>query len=378
MSVPESIQTAATRCVAAIIAEYDMAKVTAEPSQFISHVGGIKTMLEEKYWPSNAAYIELYIHFMLPLRKHYQEFSRLGFMAHDMRDKVVKLCKGQLKEKNCFTLERMKVIAGQVLTYLLHDVMVEEMLHGIYKAMMRAEEDIDAYLSVLIDFMCKLDAAKDAGLDYDILVVLAKLKKGESQNYIDVPAADVPRLQELYKKYFGQHILTLDRLSVEECKATCDKLLVALATNDAEHVKADACAWLGDNCDTARQESHADVALLYQVLLGMGAHSGVLALAYPWLGMRLAAPVVVRAWHIVRTSKLNTIFLVYLLREVLNNLDTCKTQEFEECVTDIVLELGRGMIMTVNPEFLPKVKAWASQLGKTSAANMSSMLGMLG
>lgn len=355
--------------------KFDPTSAKQDATALTMYIGGLLEVFVSQY--SLEYYDELlYIYFVCPLAARYNRAHNITTMMHQMRNKLQKLYKDQLKKiEKSYTVDNMRHIAKTITEHFVHDIVITPyVLRRMYKVMYYAAEYGVDYFVIILELLQALDATTAFQVRNAVMVMVAQLKAGVDADEINYDPNYVSMLHQLQTKYLSAEMDMLCRRTAAQCEDDCHQWLALLATSDNSQATVEAChLWLQDNIVKCPAGATA-LVVLYQVLLHMNPCSsivGVLAEDHSCLTLALDMPAVIQAWAVVRTYKCNETFLKCLLRMVLKMLDTSRVTELEACVTDMVLELGRVVVNKADPDFLPQIKTW---VGSREAVNLRAVL----
>lgn len=365
--------------VADVIAAHSKESVATNSFNFNTYVYGLKGALKSHGIIGNHHEL-FYVHFVLPLQAHYGSAYVLNCFAIEACNELLRAYKSVTKDiEKSDTLHYAEGVTAFVGQHLVNDkFVVPRFLRYLYKTVFYAEKYGDDYFRMMVGLLHKLDASTVPEVRAAVMIAVAQLTAGVNNDQINHDEGDAKLLRELAPKYLSVAMCQLGRMAVDNCRAACHGMLLGLATSDDLEGSIEAVRmWFERNAAQCPDESVDHIVLyrMLKMLVPTNAAVTVLTSDHPQLTAALNMPAVIQVWRVVRQTKLSTPFLQCLCKGVVQTLGTFHRVELEECITDMLLELGRCAINKADPEFVQTIKTWLGAREGESAANLRGILG---
>lgn len=342
MSCSTAVLTAADDIIVDVQRLFTPAAVAENSSHFIQYLEAKLVELESvcKVGFSKLAYLR----FLYPLAQYYPECEPLLAMVDQARVKMLAYYKDEFQTVGHATL---RGTMDDSLYHMRNDRWVmPKILKYLYQVAFRGEH----YFRAVLDFVHMLtDTVTSKRTQEAILLLVVRLKVAIGDCNISFRRQDIHRFHELEAQYLSTDMYNLRRLSNEQCTIQCQVLLQELVTDSHD---SEVHHWLHINIPRCPADCTM-LLVLYEVFCRL---SGVsLRGQYPDFSKAVVCQetILLTTWPVVATLALSPAFTTLLLQCALNTLNCLGVVE---CLSSMVMQLGRMSINIADPTFFEKLR----------------------
>lgn len=342
-------------------------------SKFKGNTPELKTYVEGLLHKCEKVPVQhMFIWLLQPLSTRYVNCGDIEALHRRMEQEVSLHYKDVLLTDD-LDMDVAQTVADEVTTHLLNnEVVVKRVLKAMYKS-------CDELFPLIVTCLTQLGNTTNDLVRQVVLVMVSKLKLFLATRRVAYD--DLSAFQRLEVAYLSAPMYNLGHLAHDRCIKVCHEILQDIAgCVDTEAAASRAYAWLRRNVTACPMSASETVTLVYKmtrVRLPKPAQQTMKATVgkYDVVHAKSDVPSVVLLWQVVRKFELTEQFTTYILNLVnMFVFHLPANTPLVQCVSDIILQMGRTAIVMRRPEFMDRVKRWVDDNKDKGEPGAVSML----